>query len=673
MSALPARADDGGGAAVECVGANTYQPRGDHWALLPTASIPVLFQPDGPTQPAATALPGATANQAIQAAFNTWTSAQCAQGGRPNVRLSIGSYPTRDRGDNGLSNAYQHVIYFVTPGTTWEADAMTVALTTNLYETDNQFSVDADMEFNNINFNWRVGSTGCNVADGNCYDVQTVALHEAGHFLGFNHVSCTDAVMFPSAYGAFVNSVLSHHEAAGICALYPPRTSTNTSISEQGEGCNTQGDCNKGLDCVFAKNISPANPNGWCAKQCSSTADCGNAYVCGLLDGYPSLNYCHPGFHLPDVPVANVGPASDLCASCTDGSQCSTGLCGGQDSQGNGLCTQTCSAPGYACPDDFECAPTTVSGRSVCLPAQTDTCLRRYNGVILNDTCFEPSTTANPNGDFNRVCAPGLDCFSFTSGQAACVQACNSTDPTMQCDAGFHCCYGVDSQTGACLGVAPTRSTGGCFQDRQAGDSCVLANQSVCSSTTSCFTPGAAEDARCYNFCDSGSCGASEICVNNAFSNGNNGALAVCCDVSKWDPKNLATCVPHAAPCLRQESVACNNNGDCASGYCLKLATGAVCSVNCASDADCTAAGIDVNDDGVADGGSHCDASAGNHCVPNAAPAVAPACAAPTTAAAKQGCGGCAQGGGMGFDGLAWGVVLGICILRGARRRSFGP
>lgn len=668
-AALPARADDGGGGGSVCVGADTYAPRGDKWFLLPTDSVPVLYQPDGPVQPSNIALPGSTANAAIQQAFNIWTSAACAGSSHPNIRLTPGSWANRDNGDNKVANAFQHVVYFVPPGYAFGADQLTVALTTVSYQPDNNFTVDCDMSFNNQNFNFRVGNTGCTSTDSNCYDVGTVALHEAGHFLGFDHVACTDSIMFPAAYSGATYTGLSHSENAGICALYPPRTSTS-SLSGESEGCKTQGDCAKGLDCLLSSNVNANNPNGWCAKPCSSTNDCGNAYVCGPLGPY--TNHCHPGWHLPDVPVRDkVVAADDLCAPCTDGAQCVTGLCGGQDSSGHGLCTQVCTAPSYACPDGSLCSPTNVTGKTVCLPSQPGSCQALWDGVPINQLCTQQASAANPNAYFHRDCESGLACFTFISQNAACVDLCDPTDPTLQCDAGFRCCYGVNANGSCVTSASPTVPQGGCFQTRVAGDSCVLPNQSICSDTTSCFTSGTPENARCYNFCDSnGSCGAGETCVNNVFGDGSGNALAVCCEAAKWDPKTPSSCVPRAGPCLRQESVTCNNNGDCLSNYCLKLSSGAACSVSCQTDADCTAAGVDVNNDGVGDAGSHCDTASGNHCVPNGAPVAAPACATPAQAAAKQGCGNCAEGGPLGLDGLAWGAVLLVCALRQARRRA---
>src|SRR5262249_3533673 len=50
-------------------------------------------------------------------------------------------------------------------------------------------------------------------------DLQTVATHEIGHFLGLDHSGVTRAVMFPFAPAS--EHALSYDDDAGIAALYP--------------------------------------------------------------------------------------------------------------------------------------------------------------------------------------------------------------------------------------------------------------------------------------------------------------------------------------------------------------------------------------------------------------------------------------------------------------------
>ncbi len=69
---------------------------------------------------------------------------------------------------------------------------------------------------------------------------------------------------------------------------------------------------------------------------------------------------CLGGYCLPDSSVTG-----GLGASCSDGGECITGVCGEDGS--DHLCTAACD-PGMACPDGFECVGATVDS-GVCWPA----------------------------------------------------------------------------------------------------------------------------------------------------------------------------------------------------------------------------------------------------------------------------------------------------------------
>jgi len=55
------------------------------------------------------------------------------------------------------------------------------------------------------------------------YDLETVALHEFGHWLKLGHVANPDCVMYDSLYPERMKRELSFDEREGIRAIYPPR------------------------------------------------------------------------------------------------------------------------------------------------------------------------------------------------------------------------------------------------------------------------------------------------------------------------------------------------------------------------------------------------------------------------------------------------------------------
>src|SRR5690606_29615465 len=159
-------------------------------------------------------------------AFNSWDSVVCSGNQPPSIRLrnvvdAGGSeYPTADAGDQ------ENVVYWLESSAEWKADSLTLAITTNKVA-NNGVIITSDMAVNGADFSWRArnGSgvfEGCSQsgADGSrCFDIEAVALHEVGHFVGLNHVPCTDAVMYPQQTASGGPVVLSLHEQAALCAV----------------------------------------------------------------------------------------------------------------------------------------------------------------------------------------------------------------------------------------------------------------------------------------------------------------------------------------------------------------------------------------------------------------------------------------------------------------------
>lgn len=668
---------DSTGEPLQCIGTDTFYPRGDRWAEPPGGSITLRFQPDGPTLQTGTyLLPGDIANQTIFNAFNVWANVTCADGLHPDVRFLLGaSYPTRDDGYNNGNGTYQTVVYFaVTPDTA--IDSVTVAATANHYYEVTYTEAAADVVFNGVNFGFRTTNAqgaayGCDSNNAGCFDLETVALHEVGHFLGFNHVACSDSVMYPSATNASQVTTLSHHDQGGVCALYPPRTYAGTA-STMGESCASVSDCLKGLSCLKPPNSPSTAATGWCAETCSTTSDCPIGWTCGPQGG--SANVCQPGVHLGGIPVTTTVATQDLCAPCTDGVQCLSGSCGIDPSDGNGICTQSCAAPSYACPDGFACTASQSAGApAICWPNFNDTCANTWQGAPNDAICYLPAAVSGASTDLTRACAGDGYCFPFpTSNTGDCVQPCSAGSPGFVCASGFTCCFDLDS-TGHCITSEANKPTGGCFQIRQPGQLCITPDLSVCAQGSQCLSNSASTDsAECYRVCagdgTNNGCAAGESCVTYG-DDANGNPEAFCCDASRYDGSNLSTCWPVPAACTREIGVTCANNSDCESNFCLKSANGSACTAPCTTSNDCPAAGTDVNGDGAPDAGSSCQTVGSETvCVPNGAIAAAPACAGVSSSGGGGG-GGCTTVAVQDFA-WTWAVVAMAWAARRAKARA---
>ncbi len=303
--------------------------------------------------------------------------------------------------------------------------------------------------------------------------------------------------------------------------------------------------------------------------------------------------------------LAEVPSVPDLCAPCHTADECSGQFClKPQDPNLPAVCTQGCDPQG-GCPSDFSCI-TDPNNYQSCQPKLASTCTNLYKGMGLNGTCgFPPSATSDGAG-IKRACVAGLNCSVLPNGLSGCVQACNATNAKNACPSGFGCCFGI---SGTCQPSAPTLpAQGGCFQNMQIGDSCSLANQSMCPETSQClFPPGSSNPslAACFRLCDSKNlCFTGEGCYTDGSS-----SSGQCCQVSAYDPKNVSSCKPQPA-CIGEVGTACTRATDCRSGLCQRADNITVCSKPCDlnnNGTDCPAVGTA----GAGSGGTSCQ-SIGN-------------------------------------------------------------
>jgi hypothetical protein len=160
----------------------------------------------------------------IVAAFNTWLAA-------PNASISV-----RRAADTTLGKASfdgVNMVCFTCSGDFTGAEgvlAMTLTTTADGSGSDNKHGgtstfagqiVDSDIIFN--------PATTFSTDGSSSYDLQTIATHEIGHFLGLDHSAVVKAVMFP--YAPPKETALSYDDVAAISALYPktnPDVATGT-------------------------------------------------------------------------------------------------------------------------------------------------------------------------------------------------------------------------------------------------------------------------------------------------------------------------------------------------------------------------------------------------------------------------------------------------------------
>lgn len=193
-------------------------PQMDHWNF---SAFPVTWNLNPTTGSNVTGT--RTVAQAMQAAFNTWT-------GAPNATISVTRGPDSAVSTEAGSPSNVNLICFVCSDADFTKDATTLAVTittaANAVGENNGHGgtatgvgqiIKADILFN-PSTSFSTDSGACTPVATTCQDLQTVATHEIGHFLGLDHSAVVRAVMFPAAS---VIQTLSYDDVAGISLLYP--------------------------------------------------------------------------------------------------------------------------------------------------------------------------------------------------------------------------------------------------------------------------------------------------------------------------------------------------------------------------------------------------------------------------------------------------------------------
>lgn len=193
----------------------------------------------------------------------------------------------------------------------------------------------ADICFNGLHHTWGVGKDT---------DVQSIALHEIGHFIGLDHpcdndqatdtcIPVTQAIMFPSWSGSPERELL-RSDVAGAVGLYPAGDGDVSGCEgpfRAGERCTCNDECVEGLVCA-----PDAVGDLRCGRTCSTVdRNCGAGSVC-VFDA-PTGDGGAVGLCVraaaPDLPAG---------ATCSNGTDCASGTCLAQFTIGSSICQVPC-------------------------------------------------------------------------------------------------------------------------------------------------------------------------------------------------------------------------------------------------------------------------------------------------------------------------------------------
>jgi hypothetical protein len=160
------------------------------------------------------------ADGVFQRAFSAWTSANC-DGKPPSFKMwDLGPVECGHPEFNDLlPNA--NVWMFRDNDWPYTNQTETLALTTVLFEKSTGVILDADVEINSFSPIQTLSTSDPPAKVGQ--DLQAIATHEAGHFLGLSHSPIANATMSQSyRSGDLDYRSLHKDDIDGICTIYPP-------------------------------------------------------------------------------------------------------------------------------------------------------------------------------------------------------------------------------------------------------------------------------------------------------------------------------------------------------------------------------------------------------------------------------------------------------------------
>lgn len=156
----------------------------------------------------------------IDRAFQTWEEAVCDGGENPFIVVTPQPEPAKSSlPEFDLAPGNQNVWIFRDDVWPHQGIGHALALSSVTFDADTGRILDVDVEVNSAQFRITTSEQGADA------DLESIATHEGGHFLGLDHTQVPTATMYANySPGNLDFRSLEPDDEAGICAIYPPDT-----------------------------------------------------------------------------------------------------------------------------------------------------------------------------------------------------------------------------------------------------------------------------------------------------------------------------------------------------------------------------------------------------------------------------------------------------------------
>lgn len=323
---------------------DAFKTLGFQWDIS-AGPIPVSLEPSGSDD-----IDDGSDLVAVRAAFNAWA---CTEG--TSIRFEETEEPGLAAFDNG--DGVNSVF--------WDEDGSACGMGPGTLGIGGGDGETGDICFNGRDSTWGVGTAT---------DVQSIAMHEIGHFIGFAHPCDNDAdesscipssraIMFPAWSGENERD-LRQSEIDGVRSVYPADPDLPSGCNGPfgpGEKCLCNDECVEGLVCIPDAQQVPR-----CGRTCAANAaDCGTGAVCVLdvpQDGGVAPGSC--------VAITGQKPAGAICGQANE---CQSGTCLANIDLGTSICLAPCG-------NDDDCAGGTCF---------SDFCLGGFESIACEEPTIE--------------------------------------------------------------------------------------------------------------------------------------------------------------------------------------------------------------------------------------------------------------------------------------------